>query len=546
MKRLAIKTYLWILVAFATLAVLTGAGAAWYAAGNGVRALEAEHNDSLLPLLALAGMSSDLRETSFRLAGVLIDQIPAEGSKNHATTAMREIDQQWRAYSAQVRRGGWANAEELELLARGDAGLEVVMRFYGKLVRAYDGKDRKALEALFEDDWPQVHMSFLKVLDRVIAVKKARSAAEFEASAARLQLAGRFAVVASLVSIAIFVFFAWVIRSGIAGAMRDVLTVADRIAEGDLRGRVKNERGGELGRLSQSLNRMAGQLDGIVARVRRSSEAVEKATSDIARGNQDLSSRTEEQAGSLEETSASMEQLAAAVRQNADSARTANDLARASSEVAAKGGDVVGQVVTTMGEIQSNTRRIVDNIGVIDGIAFQTNILALNAAVEAARAGEQGRGFAVVASEVRSLAERSATAAREIKSLIQSSVAQMDRGGELAQRAGATMQEVVESVRRVTAIMSEITAASDEQDQGIGQVNEAIAQMHLTTQQNASLVEEAAAAAESLRAQALDLADAVRVFRIGDEDATVFAFTPKPAAAVAAPAERKPPLRLVS
>jgi methyl-accepting chemotaxis protein len=259
---------------------------------------------------------------------------------------------------------------------------------------------------------------------------------------------------------------------------------------------------------------MNDSLGRIVGEVRSGTDTIATASSQIAAGNLDLSSRTEQQASSLEETASSMEALTSTVKQNADNARQANQLAGSASEIALKGGVVVAQVVATMDSINASSKKIVDIIGVIDGIAFQTNILALNAAVEAARAGEQGRGFAVVASEVRNLAQRSAAAAKEIKGLIGDSVEKVDAGAKLVDQAGTTMGEIVESVKRVTDIMGEITAASQEQTSGIEQINQAISQMDQVTQQNASLVEEAAAAAESLQDQAGNLARVVSVFKL--------------------------------
>jgi methyl-accepting chemotaxis protein len=295
--------------------------------------------------------------------------------------------------------------------------------------------------------------------------------------------------------------------------------VAECVAEGDLTTPIRVAARDETGRLLAALQRMQASLGRMVGAVRENADGVATASAQIAQGTNDLSSRTEEQASAIEQTSASMEELGSTVRGNADHARQASELARAASAVALEGGEVVGQVVATMKEIDESSRRIAEITGVIDGIAFQTNILALNAAVEAARAGEQGRGFAVVASEVRSLAQRSAAAAKDIKSLIESSVERVRHGSELVTRAGATMQAVVGSVQRVTEVAGEISHSSAEQSAGVAQIGEAVTQMDQATQQNAALVEESAAAAESLREQARRLLQAVSVFRFADDGA---------------------------
>jgi methyl-accepting chemotaxis protein len=296
--------------------------------------------------------------------------------------------------------------------------------------------------------------------------------------------------------------------------IREAVGCADEVARGNLLVDIPRPKSAdETAQLLQALGAMRDKLSNIVSVVRQNAECVATASAEISKGNHDLSIRTEEQASALQETSASMEQLSSTVRHNAENASAGNQLALNASAVAARGGDVVGQVVQTMKGINDSSKRIVDIIGVIDGIAFQTNILALNAAVEAARAGEQGRGFAVVAGEVRALAQRSASAAKEIKTLIATSVQRVDQGSQLVDQAGQTMSEVVTAIHRVTDIMGEISSASGEQSQGVGQVTEAVAQMDRATQQNAALVEESAAAAESLKMQAAQLVEAVAVFR---------------------------------
>jgi methyl-accepting chemotaxis protein len=332
--------------------------------------------------------------------------------------------------------------------------------------------------------------------------------------------------------------FAWQLTRGIVGPIRDAVTLAETVAGGDLTHRIDASAQDETGALLRALRHMNDSLVGIVSQVRGGTDTISTASREISAGNLDLSSRTEQQASALEETAASMEELTTTVRQNADNARQANQLAIAASDIAVQGGTVVGEVVTTMGAINDSAKRIADIIGVIDGIAFQTNILALNAAVEAARAGEQGRGFAVVASEVRNLAQRSAAAAKEIKELITASVTSVDAGARLVDQAGTTMEQVVTSIRRVTDIMAEITSASQEQTTGIEQVNHAIGQMDQVTQQNAALVEEAAAAAASMQDQAATLADVVSVFKLDRAHVAAAVAPAARAAAVAAPAVR--------
>lgn len=337
--------------------------------------------------------------------------------------------------------------------------------------------------------------------------------------------------IALTVTCGIAVWGIFIVRR-IVSSLHEAVAVAEKVAAGDLTGRVEATSKDETGQLMHALKEMNDSLLKIVKEVRGGSEAIASAASQIATGNLDLSARTEQQASSLEETASSMEELTSTVKHNSENAGQANGLAISASEIASRGGEIVSKVVTTMGSINDSSRKIVDIIGVIDGIAFQTNILALNAAVEAARAGEQGRGFAVVASEVRNLAQRSAGAAKEIKQLIDDSVVQVDAGNKLVEQAGATMQEIVESIRRVKDIMDEITSATREQAAGIEQVNTAITEMDNVTQQNAALVEEASAAAEALRVQTTILTSAVGVFKVQGDQPSNLASSPHKASLV--------------
>ncbi len=405
-----------------------------------------------------------------------------------------------------------------------------------KVIAQYRSGDREgAVQAMFTDVIPTQATYFAKLDEllqgqRALMKSDAQQAADAASSATTLMLV--LLVAATVVSIV----GGWLIARSVTAPINEAVRMAETVAAGDLTARIVSDRKDETGRLLAALRDMAAALTRTVSTVRDSTDTINTASAEIASGNMDLSRRTEQQAASLEETASSMEELTSTVRQNADNARQANQLVISCADQANEGGQVVSQVVETMGSIKESSGKIVDIIGVIDSIAFQTNILALNAAVEAARAGEQGRGFAVVATEVRNLAHRSATAAKEIKELIHDSVEKVDAGGRLVDQAGVSMERIVASVQQVADIMNEITSASSEQSAGIEQVNTAIVSMDTTTQQNAALVEEAAAAATSMRDQAQRLSDAIAVFRIDGVAAVRAAPAVKPVKAAPAPA----------
>ncbi|TFW17624.1 methyl-accepting chemotaxis protein, partial [Duganella callida] len=358
----------------------------------------------------------------------------------------------------------------------------------------------------------------LELIDKLVGMQRANAADVMAGSVSADRSLMLVLFVLGGVAVVLGVVCAAIITRSITVPLEGAVGVAQKVAAGELTAQVAVEGKDETSELLQALRDMNASLARTVGEVRTGSELITTASQEIASGNADLSARTESQASSLEETASSMEQLTSTVKQNADNARQANQLAVSASSVAEKGGQVVSQVVQTMGSITESSRKIADIISVIDGIAFQTNILALNAAVEAARAGEQGRGFAVVASEVRNLAQRSAGAAKEIKELIGDSVEKVDAGSKLVDEAGQTMELIVTSIRQVADIMGEITAATQEQSNGIEEVNQAISQMDEMTQQNAALVEQAAAAAESMQEQAQLLAQAVSIFKLSHDE----------------------------
>ena len=487
---------------------------------NGMRStrasLEQVYSSQLLSSIALNNSKNLLARARFVLDRAVLHPDADDVAKTISRMQgfMADSDKTWQEYQAMPR-----GAEEAALVKDLAQQRKEYVDVIEAVTRAVQARDADALETLFMKkltaEFGDYNTASTKLDDYQVGAAKTAFEDSVRMGNRQIQLAigavvlGAILIIASSVSL----------LRAIMRPLDQALVHFDAMAKGDLSTPVTIGRADEMGKLMQGLAEMQRHLASTVRSVRTSSASIASASSEIAAGNLNLSNRTEQQAGSLEETASSLEELTSTVRHNADNARQANQLAVSASEVAVRGGQLVSQVVETMGSINNSSKRIVDIISVIDGIAFQTNILALNAAVEAARAGEQGRGFAVVAGEVRNLAHRSAAAAKEIKELITASVADVDAGAGLVDQAGHTMDEIVSSVARVTNIMSEIMAAGAEQSSGIEQINQAVVQMDQATQQNAALVEEAAAATASLQDQAHALAELVGTFRLDHEPA---------------------------
>ncbi|MFD2295750.1 methyl-accepting chemotaxis protein [Massilia sp. GCM10020059] len=509
------------------------------ALGETNKSIETIYKDRLVALGQLHSMLTLNQQNQLSVAkSVLLTGDQQQEEARRVTERIEAINTLWKAYSIT-----YLTPEEKALAAQfAEARAKFVAGSLTPALAAMRAGDTLALQAIVQGPMAELSAPLGKVMEQLVSLQLAIGEQEYAASQERYEASRILSISLTIIGVLAGVAIgAWIIRS-ITRSLHGALVIAQSVAEGDLTAEVAVDANDEVGRLVAALKQMQGSLVGIVHEVRSGTDTIATAAGQIAAGTLDLSSRTEEQASSLEETASSMEELSSTVRQNADNARQANQMAVSAAAVAGKGGQVVAQVVETMGAIDNSSRKIVDIIATIDGIAFQTNILALNAAVEAARAGEQGRGFAVVASEVRNLAQRSAVAAKEIKSLIADSVQQVDTGNKLVAEAGATMTEVVDSVRRVTDIMAEIMAATQEQSAGIEQVNQAVGQMDEVTQQNAALVEEASAAAASMDEQAAGLLRVVSVFKLAGKPEAAAA--KKPAPAVRKPQPKAAPLRV--
>jgi methyl-accepting chemotaxis protein-1 (serine sensor receptor) len=474
--------------------------------------LQTVYNDRLVALEQLSHVLSLMQQNQNTLLRAAVSgSADKRSSVEEVEGRIKEISGLWTAYMATYL------TEEEKALAKTfiDSRMRFVEQGLKPALAALRGQDPEAVKATVGGPLNQLYLPAQQNMQALIKLQIDVARQEYEAALARYAQERTLSIALIVAGCILGGATAFFLIRGISASIGQALRLARSVADGDLTQTIRIDSHDEMGQLLAALQKMNASLAGIVGQVRGGSDAIGTATRQIAAGNQDLSARTEQQASSLEETAASMEELTSTVKHNADNARQANLLAQAASSVAQRGGAVVEQVVGTMHDIHAASGKIADIIGVIDGIAFQTNILALNAAVEAARAGEQGRGFAVVAGEVRNLAHRSAAAAKEIKLLIEDSVTSVSTGSRLVGQAGDTIREVVDSVQRLTGIMAEITSASAEQTSGIEQISAAVVQMDEVTQQNAALVEEAAAAAAAMQDQAAQLAQAVSVFRTG-------------------------------
>ncbi|GIZ52805.1 methyl-accepting chemotaxis protein [Noviherbaspirillum aridicola] len=535
LNRFSIATRLGLAFAAILLMMLSLAGAGLWSMSETQNRLEriTKENGRKTELLHTMSSSVHIVSRVIRTLALLDDGAKIEAEARKITDARARYDDARAALEKLP-----ATSTGTALRAKIDAARAAARPLNDQLMAlARENKDAEVTELLLSKAGP-ASQAWLEAIDEALALQQTASEAEVEAADAAYRTAFGVVVALSVLALLLGMLAAWMISRSITRPLGAAVEFARAVAAGDLTRSVTPDGQDETAALLAALGDMNASLAGIVGTIRSGSDMIATASGEIASGNQDLSARTEEQASSLEETASSMEELTSTVRQNAENAQQANQLARSASDVAGRGGEAVAAMVANVGELATSARKIADIIGVIDGIAFQTNILALNAAVEAARAGEQGRGFAVVAAEVRTLAQRSASAAREIKTLIGDSLEKVDAGARLADQAGSTMSEVVSGIRNVTDIMDEISAASREQATGIAQVNDAVTQMDQVTQQNAALVEQAAAAASSLQDQAMQLARAVSVFRVPGGRDTASAAVPavaKPAAARKAP-----------
>jgi methyl-accepting chemotaxis protein-1 (serine sensor receptor) len=527
-KNLTIKLRLTMAIVSMSILLLTIGSMGLYGMGKTKDEMLVIYQNSVLPAQQLSEIKKLLFRSRLRIADSLVNP-SSDGvvkSTDQVEKNIAEIAKLWGAYLT----NGYLSRED-KVLTDKFAASEKLFETEGLIptMAALRDHNLSLADSLMWEKVDTLYEPADDALQVLMQMQSDDALQEYNDSVSRFETTRNIGITLIVAGIALALWLGITLFLAITRPLQQALMLAGAVAQGDLTRRIEVKSKDEIGQLLQALKDMNENLVGIFGEVRSTSESIATASQEIAQGNSDLSQRTEEQASSLEETASSMEELTSTVRQNAENAKQANQLATSASDVAVKGGKVVGEVVDTMASISASSRKIMDIISVIEGIAFQTNILALNAAVEAARAGEQGRGFAVVAGEVRNLAQRSAAAAKEIKGLIDDSVGKVDAGSKQVDQAGATMNEIVRAVKRVTDIMAEIAAASNEQSAGIEQVNQAIIQMDEVTQQNAALVEEAAAAAEAMQDQANTLMGAVSMFKLASDKGGMRTVVAKPA-----------------
>ena len=489
-----------------------------YSVRQGTSALESVYEKSVLPMSQLIAVDANLKDLRFRMAGYLMDQMPAVGNTNQLNEARAKIPENWNEYRRRTERNEFSD-EARELIGKIDKQILILGPFLDKLEAAYGADEKKRIYAMLEDEWPLVHAGLLKPISRLLQVQEAAVKTTYEQHAANgAQMIVTVLIVFSGIMAAMLYFGVHTFRA-IDKPLKQAVALAVRIAAGDLTGKVEAHSNNEVGLLLKSLGEMNDSLRRLVGNIRHGADAVSAGSRELSSAAGQLSSSAQEQASSLEETAASMEEMTSTVKQNADNALRADEVALGAREAANEGVVTSSSAMKSMEGIISSSTKIANIIGVIDEIAFQTNLLALNAAVEAARAGEQGRGFAVVAAEVRNLAQRSASAAREIKTLISDSVDKVRDGTQLVGASSKTLGSIVESVKSTAEIISEISASSQEQAAGIEQVNRAIMQMDNMTQSNAAQIEELSGTSQSLAVEAEQLQKLVSHFRLDTEAA---------------------------
>ena len=540
LQTLKIGPRLGLLCAVLLLLMVALAALAYVASDRLYQRAEVLYSDNVHSLGQINTLDGLTRRNRVLVMDALLDPTPENVQARN--TELRANEQRITQIWAQHLEGEKSPREQEADAAFATAQQAFMQRAKLPVMEAMLAGQREQAYALYQAQFTDLARQVTRSLDALVELETTLAREQYEAINAANRVFHVLLIAGLLLGLLLGALLSWAIARSITHPLRQALQVAETVASGDLGSRIEASGSDESAQLLRALAAMSASLARVVGQVRSNADSINTGAREIASGNADLSQRTEQQASSLEQTAASMEQLTATVKQNAETARAASQIAAGASAAAAQGGAVVGQVVGTMQDISTSSQKIADIIGVIDGIAFQTNILALNAAVEAARAGEQGRGFAVVASEVRSLAGRSAEAAKEIRLLISSSVQRVEHGTQLVAQAGQSVGEIVTQVKRVTDLIADISAASNEQSEGIGQIGQAVQQLDHATQQNAALVEQSAAASESLKAQAEQLIVLVGQFKLGADGAATAAAQATAAAAsapkAAAPAPR--------